>query len=267
MNKELKACKNPEDLECNENVKHKTKEYIKKYMQRFGAVYRPKEDTEVYWSISGHRCYTLLCANTGEAQICLSIHSHMYELSSLNSEVVSLFLFMSTNCTAEVLQALRIAQEPRYTDSGRLGCWWPTQDSRCSVLRRWHWGVLQRLFSLTVLFFSVFVFFFHLRLLKVPQMITSIPVFKLLYPWMRIIHRNQLWYHIYQSFVVTFHCLKKKKLKKKRIRARTVEFSLPSLLFLPPLYTLQPPCHWPYLVLLLNGLWRSKLPLLQTLPS
>lgn len=160
MNKELKACKNPEDLECNENVKHKTKEYIKKYMQRFGAVYRPKEDTEVYWSISGHRCYILLCANTGEAQICLSIHSHMYELSSLNGEVVSLFLFMSTNCTAEVLQALRIAQEPRYTDSGRLGCWWPTQDSRCSVLRRWHWGVLQRLFSLTVLFFIVFVFFF-----------------------------------------------------------------------------------------------------------
>ncbi|RVE62609.1 hypothetical protein OJAV_G00158800 [Oryzias javanicus] len=48
MNKELKACKNPEDLECNENVKHKTKEYIKKYMQRFGAVYRPKEDTDVY---------------------------------------------------------------------------------------------------------------------------------------------------------------------------------------------------------------------------
>ncbi|RMB93854.1 hypothetical protein DUI87_29732 [Hirundo rustica rustica] len=34
MNKELKYCKNPEDLECNENVKHKTKEYIKKYMQK-----------------------------------------------------------------------------------------------------------------------------------------------------------------------------------------------------------------------------------------
>ncbi|KAM4821601.1 histone-lysine N-methyltransferase SETD2 [Thomomys bottae] len=46
MNKELKYCKNPEDLECNENVKHKTKEYIKKYMQKFGAVYKPKEDTE-----------------------------------------------------------------------------------------------------------------------------------------------------------------------------------------------------------------------------
>lgn len=47
MNKELKSCKNPEDLECNENVKHKTKEYIKKYMQKFGNIYRPKEDTEL----------------------------------------------------------------------------------------------------------------------------------------------------------------------------------------------------------------------------
>lgn len=47
MNKELKACKNPEDLECNEEVKHKTKEYIKKYMHRFGSLYRPKEDTEL----------------------------------------------------------------------------------------------------------------------------------------------------------------------------------------------------------------------------
>lgn len=32
MNKELKYCKNFEDLECNENVKYKIKEYIKKYM-------------------------------------------------------------------------------------------------------------------------------------------------------------------------------------------------------------------------------------------
>ncbi|KAM9098082.1 histone-lysine N-methyltransferase SETD2 isoform X1 [Sarcophilus harrisii] len=47
MNKELKYCKNPEDLECNENVKHKTKEYIKKYMQKFGTVYKPKEDTDL----------------------------------------------------------------------------------------------------------------------------------------------------------------------------------------------------------------------------
>ncbi|XP_009079011.1 PREDICTED: histone-lysine N-methyltransferase SETD2, partial [Acanthisitta chloris] len=47
MNKELKYCKNPEDLECNENVKHKTKEYIKKYMQKFGILYKPKEDTDL----------------------------------------------------------------------------------------------------------------------------------------------------------------------------------------------------------------------------
>ncbi|KAM4705207.1 histone-lysine N-methyltransferase SETD2 [Rhinophrynus dorsalis] len=46
MNKELKYCKNPEDLDCNENVKHKTKEYIKKYMQKFGSVYKPKEDVD-----------------------------------------------------------------------------------------------------------------------------------------------------------------------------------------------------------------------------
>eukprot|EP00079_Xenopus_tropicalis_P026638 XP_012820434.1 PREDICTED: histone-lysine N-methyltransferase SETD2 isoform X3 [Xenopus tropicalis] len=47
MNKELKYCKNPEDLDCNENVKHKTKEYIKKYMQKFGTVYKPKEDIDI----------------------------------------------------------------------------------------------------------------------------------------------------------------------------------------------------------------------------
>ncbi|XP_075444214.1 histone-lysine N-methyltransferase SETD2 isoform X3 [Ascaphus truei] len=46
MNKELKYCKNPEDLDCNENVKHKTKEYIKKYMQKFGTIYKPKEDVD-----------------------------------------------------------------------------------------------------------------------------------------------------------------------------------------------------------------------------
>ena len=39
--KEQKYCRNPEDLECNEDVKLKTKEYIKKYMQKFGAVYKP----------------------------------------------------------------------------------------------------------------------------------------------------------------------------------------------------------------------------------
>uniref|UniRef100_S4R4T2 WW domain-containing protein n=1 Tax=Petromyzon marinus TaxID=7757 RepID=S4R4T2_PETMA len=44
MSKEMKLCRNPEDLECNENVKHKTKEYIKKYMTKFGAVYKPKDE-------------------------------------------------------------------------------------------------------------------------------------------------------------------------------------------------------------------------------
>ncbi|XP_043921962.1 histone-lysine N-methyltransferase SETD2 [Protopterus annectens] len=47
MNKELRYCKNPEDLECNENVKYKTREYIRKYMQKFGPFYRPKEDMEI----------------------------------------------------------------------------------------------------------------------------------------------------------------------------------------------------------------------------
>ena len=42
-----------------------------------------------------------LCTHTGEAQICLSIHSSVYDLASLNSEVVFLFfVFMSKNCTA-----------------------------------------------------------------------------------------------------------------------------------------------------------------------
>ncbi|XP_067141905.1 histone-lysine N-methyltransferase SETD2 isoform X2 [Centruroides vittatus] len=43
MAKELKHCKNVEDLECNENVKHKAKDFIHKYMAKFGSVYR-KDD-------------------------------------------------------------------------------------------------------------------------------------------------------------------------------------------------------------------------------
>ncbi|EDL29753.1 mCG1038810, partial [Mus musculus] len=39
INKELKCRRNAEDLERNENVKHKTKEYIK-YMQKFRLVYK-----------------------------------------------------------------------------------------------------------------------------------------------------------------------------------------------------------------------------------
>ena len=40
MAKELKHCRNIEDLEVNENVKHKAKEYIKKYMGRYGKYYK-----------------------------------------------------------------------------------------------------------------------------------------------------------------------------------------------------------------------------------
>lgn len=40
MAKELKHCKNVEDLECNDNVKHKAKEFIQKYMAKYGPIYR-----------------------------------------------------------------------------------------------------------------------------------------------------------------------------------------------------------------------------------
>ena len=43
MDKELKHCKNFEDLEVNSNVKHKAKEYIRKYMTHVGPVYH-KDD-------------------------------------------------------------------------------------------------------------------------------------------------------------------------------------------------------------------------------
>lgn len=45
MLKELKHCRNVDDLECNDNVKHKARDFIKKYMAKFGDVYiRPKDD-------------------------------------------------------------------------------------------------------------------------------------------------------------------------------------------------------------------------------
>lgn len=45
MLKELKHCRSVDDLECNDNVKHKARDFIKKYMAKFGAVYqRPKDD-------------------------------------------------------------------------------------------------------------------------------------------------------------------------------------------------------------------------------
>lgn len=39
MVKELKYCRYVEDLEVNENVKFKVKDYVKKYMGKFGSVY------------------------------------------------------------------------------------------------------------------------------------------------------------------------------------------------------------------------------------
>ncbi|GIY58904.1 histone-lysine N-methyltransferase SETD2 [Caerostris darwini] len=43
MTKELKQCKNVEDLECNECVMHKAKDFIKKYMSKYGTIYSRKE--------------------------------------------------------------------------------------------------------------------------------------------------------------------------------------------------------------------------------
>ncbi|XP_059174728.1 uncharacterized protein LOC131954909 isoform X2 [Physella acuta] len=40
MSKELKHCRHVEDLEVNENVKAKAKDYVRKYMSKFGANYR-----------------------------------------------------------------------------------------------------------------------------------------------------------------------------------------------------------------------------------
>lgn len=44
MAKELKHCRHVEDLEVNENVKSKARDYIKKYMGRFGPVYKKALD-------------------------------------------------------------------------------------------------------------------------------------------------------------------------------------------------------------------------------
>ena len=47
LDKELKHCRHHEDLEVNENVKFKAKEFVKKYMSKTGAVYkREKEDKQ-----------------------------------------------------------------------------------------------------------------------------------------------------------------------------------------------------------------------------
>ena len=42
MVKELKHCRNIGDLSCSETVKHKAKDYVKKYMAKQGPIYRPE---------------------------------------------------------------------------------------------------------------------------------------------------------------------------------------------------------------------------------
>ena len=47
MSKELKHCRHVEDLEVNENVKAKAKDFVKKYMSKFGPQYRRADDPSV----------------------------------------------------------------------------------------------------------------------------------------------------------------------------------------------------------------------------
>uniref|UniRef100_A0A8D8VCU2 Ubiquitin carboxyl-terminal hydrolase 34 n=1 Tax=Cacopsylla melanoneura TaxID=428564 RepID=A0A8D8VCU2_9HEMI len=44
--KELKHCRNVAELQCNENVKHKAKDFIRKYMSKFGEVYVREKEIE-----------------------------------------------------------------------------------------------------------------------------------------------------------------------------------------------------------------------------
>ncbi|KAI4464171.1 histone-lysine n-methyltransferase setd2 [Holotrichia oblita] len=49
MLKELKHCQNIEDLTCTESVKSKAKEFVRKYMSKFGEIYqKPKDEAEFY---------------------------------------------------------------------------------------------------------------------------------------------------------------------------------------------------------------------------
>lgn len=48
MAKELKHCRHVEDLEVNENVKSKAKDFVKKYMTKFGASYKRSGNSPTY---------------------------------------------------------------------------------------------------------------------------------------------------------------------------------------------------------------------------
>ncbi|KAG8042547.1 hypothetical protein G9C98_005181 [Cotesia typhae] len=44
--KELKHCKSVDELQCNENVKHKAKDFVRKYMGKFGPIYQRSSDED-----------------------------------------------------------------------------------------------------------------------------------------------------------------------------------------------------------------------------
>ena len=48
MAKELKHCRHVEDLEVNENVKSKAKDFVKKYMAKFGTSYKRSGNSPTY---------------------------------------------------------------------------------------------------------------------------------------------------------------------------------------------------------------------------
>lgn len=47
MLKEIKHCENIEELICTESVKVKAKEFVRKYMSKFGKIYqKPKDEVD-----------------------------------------------------------------------------------------------------------------------------------------------------------------------------------------------------------------------------
>lgn len=50
MVKELKQLHSIEALECSDSVKHKTRDFVRKYMSKYGSVFkRDPNDTKEYW--------------------------------------------------------------------------------------------------------------------------------------------------------------------------------------------------------------------------
>jgi len=64
MVKELKHCRNVDDLECNDNVKHKARDFIKKYMAKYGEIYQRPKDEDYPWDCSKAGMICFLRLNT-----------------------------------------------------------------------------------------------------------------------------------------------------------------------------------------------------------